>query len=89
MKRYRFLRQQSLFVNGFWGKTGRKSEFYEMCTKIRKIWFPREKREIPWGKMWIMWITWCISAFSLKKGTYPGGQLSTYSMWMSVDNVDK
>lgn len=77
------------FVNGFRGKSCRKSKFYEMCTKIRKLIFPRRKAKYPQGKLWIMWITWCISAFYRKKGIWRGGQLSTISLWIMVDKVDK
>lgn len=40
-------------------------------------------------KMWIMWITWCITAFPWKIEGKAGGQLSTISLWIVVDNVDK
>lgn len=38
--------------------------------------------------MWIMWITWCISAFFSKIKEKQGGQLSTKVLWTTVDKVD-
>lgn len=59
-----------------------------MCTKIKQICNPPEILIFPPKKMWIMWITWCITGFCLKKGIYQGGQLSTKSLWITVDKVD-
>lgn len=60
-----------------------------MCTKMEQISDPPGNGIFPLKKMWIMWITWCITAFCRKKGIYRGGQLSTKSMWIIVDKVDK
>ena len=59
-----------------------------MCTKIWKITRPPKNRNQPWDKLWIMWITWCISAFFSKIKEKQGGQLSTKVLWTTVDKVD-
>ena len=52
----------SQFVNGIGQKSCRKCKFYKMFTKIKQI--LRNRKIHRWGgkNLWIMWITWCITA---------------------------
>lgn len=78
----------SRFVNGIGQKSCRKCKFYKMFTKIKQI--LRNRKIHRWGgkNLWIMWITWCISAFFSKIKEKQGGQLSTKVLWTTVDKVD-
>lgn len=78
----------SQFVNGIGQKSCRKCKFYKMFTKIKQI--LRNRKIHRWGgkNLWIMWITWCISAFFSKIKEKQGGQLSTKVLWTTVDKVD-
>ena len=60
-----------------------------MCTKKTQIGNPLQNENYPQEKLWIMWITRCISGFLRKNGDYSGGQVSTKLLWIIVDKVDK
>lgn len=78
----------SRFVNGIGQKSCRKCKFYKMFTKIKQI--LRNRKIHRWGgkNLWIMWITWCITAKWREIGISRGGQLSTEFWWINVDKVD-
>ena len=60
-----------------------------MCTKITQIKKLPNGENSTWIKMWIMWITRCITRFFLKNGHFSRGHFSTGELWMNVDKVDK
>lgn len=61
---------------------------WDVYKNVKKS-FRRQKGKKCGLELWTVWITRCITAFYSRKRIRSSGQLSTISLWITVDKVDK
>ena len=67
----------------------RKRKVYDKYTKNGMGSISGGKAVDEGKRMWIMWISWCITTFSVKMGIPVCGQFWWIVLWKNVENVDK